>query len=528
MRCAIIGLGWAADSFHLPALRGTPGVEIVAGCDTDAGRRDRFAAKTGAPAYETAAELLERSRPDAVVVATPPESHRALCLEALAAGAHVICEKPFVRDRRGRRRGPRGRGGGGPAGRDQSPVPREADLPGGPRPHRDGGRRAARVRPVHPAHGSRAVGRAGSVAAGDAEPDALRGRRAPRRPHADPDRRAARRGVRALAARASTGARGRRRDPPRPARVPRRAARADHDRPPLQGRDAVRRAPRRLRARVAARLVRRAGAHSRRASSGRSGPRSGSIYGLGGVAWLERGTARKTIARNPRHPEIVATADALREDPRGVRGGPRAALERARGADGARGDRGRLPLGRDGRARRAGRRGDGCRQAPRACDRTAGGRLVGSSLPSSRSRSCQQSARCPRDGEGIPWRVGGRRPRALPRAAASADPSTLAYETRSHRNPALLELPLQRRAVEQAPVRPCAEGPAPAVRPDEQHAVRPEDPTQLAQRHGSIPFHDVLEDVVAGDDRERRVGEGQQLRARRPGGPLRARGPGPP
>ena len=96
MRCAVIGLGWAADSFHLPALQGTPGVEVVGGCDTDAERRDRFAAKTGAPAYDTATELLERSRPDVVVVATPPGSHRALCLDALAAGAHVICEKPFV------------------------------------------------------------------------------------------------------------------------------------------------------------------------------------------------------------------------------------------------------------------------------------------------------------------------------------------------------------------------------------------------------------------------------------------------
>ena len=31
------------------------------------------------------------------------------------------------------------------------------------------------------------------------------------------------------------------------------------------------------------------------------------VYGLGGVAWIERGTSRKTIGRNPRHPEIVAT-----------------------------------------------------------------------------------------------------------------------------------------------------------------------------------------------------------------------------
>jgi predicted dehydrogenase len=41
-------------------------------------------------------ELLERSRPDVVVVATPPDSHAAICLKALESEAHVICEKPFV------------------------------------------------------------------------------------------------------------------------------------------------------------------------------------------------------------------------------------------------------------------------------------------------------------------------------------------------------------------------------------------------------------------------------------------------
>ena len=35
---------------------------------------------------------------DAVAIATPPHTHGPLALEAIAAGKHVICEKPFARD----------------------------------------------------------------------------------------------------------------------------------------------------------------------------------------------------------------------------------------------------------------------------------------------------------------------------------------------------------------------------------------------------------------------------------------------
>ena len=35
---------------------------------------------------------------DAVTVATPPHTHAEIALAAIAAGKHVICEKPFARD----------------------------------------------------------------------------------------------------------------------------------------------------------------------------------------------------------------------------------------------------------------------------------------------------------------------------------------------------------------------------------------------------------------------------------------------
>ena len=96
MRFGIAGLGWAAKGYHVPALRMLPGCELVGGFDLDAGRRAELEHDTGAPAFSSMESLLETARPDVVVVATPPDSHAQLCIQALEAGAHVLCEKPFV------------------------------------------------------------------------------------------------------------------------------------------------------------------------------------------------------------------------------------------------------------------------------------------------------------------------------------------------------------------------------------------------------------------------------------------------
>ncbi len=97
-RVAIIGLGGVADRIHLPACRATPGVEIAGACESDAETRRRMSEKFGLKAvYPDAAALLAQQKPDAVIIGTPPDSHHELCLAALDAGAHVFCEKPFMR-----------------------------------------------------------------------------------------------------------------------------------------------------------------------------------------------------------------------------------------------------------------------------------------------------------------------------------------------------------------------------------------------------------------------------------------------
>jgi len=91
-----IGLGFATKWLHLPAVRAIDGVAFVGGVDQDPDRRRLWAAEGAGPVFDTVEELLERGRPELVVIATPPSSHAELCIAALEAGAHVVCEKPFV------------------------------------------------------------------------------------------------------------------------------------------------------------------------------------------------------------------------------------------------------------------------------------------------------------------------------------------------------------------------------------------------------------------------------------------------
>jgi predicted dehydrogenase len=96
MRIGFAGLGWATRGFHLPAAKRVAAAEAVGGFDASAEQRASWEKETGLPVFASLDELLERARPELLVIATPPDSHAELCLQALAAGLHVLCEKPFV------------------------------------------------------------------------------------------------------------------------------------------------------------------------------------------------------------------------------------------------------------------------------------------------------------------------------------------------------------------------------------------------------------------------------------------------
>lgn len=88
---ALVGLGAAARDIHLPAYAKMPDLQVVGGFDP-AGAPPGF----GAPAFASAQEMLEVTRPDLLAVLAPPSSHADLVRLGLEHGCHVFCEKPFA------------------------------------------------------------------------------------------------------------------------------------------------------------------------------------------------------------------------------------------------------------------------------------------------------------------------------------------------------------------------------------------------------------------------------------------------
>lgn len=73
------------------------GAELVAVSDVDGRRAASVGSKYGAQVDRDWRTLLARDRIDAVIVSTPPSLHAEMCVEALEAGKHVLCEKPLAR-----------------------------------------------------------------------------------------------------------------------------------------------------------------------------------------------------------------------------------------------------------------------------------------------------------------------------------------------------------------------------------------------------------------------------------------------
>ena len=93
IRLGIIGIGNMGGAHATQILAGKiPKVTLAAVCDSDPAKLAKYPA---VPGFATHQELLGSGTCDAVLIATPHYDHTSIGIDALAAGLHVLVEKPL-------------------------------------------------------------------------------------------------------------------------------------------------------------------------------------------------------------------------------------------------------------------------------------------------------------------------------------------------------------------------------------------------------------------------------------------------
>jgi len=96
LRVAVVGAGYWGPNLARNFAMSTEW-ELVAICDLDLERAQGLARKTGNPAVVGSLdELLADYDIDAVAIATPARTHHKIAMQAIAAGKHVVVEKPLA------------------------------------------------------------------------------------------------------------------------------------------------------------------------------------------------------------------------------------------------------------------------------------------------------------------------------------------------------------------------------------------------------------------------------------------------
>lgn len=97
MRLGLVGYGNGGRHFHAPYIVSVPGLELAAVVARSAERRVLAQGDyPGVLVFDSLTALLAAGVVDAVTITTPPVTRRELVLEAIAAGVHVVADKPFA------------------------------------------------------------------------------------------------------------------------------------------------------------------------------------------------------------------------------------------------------------------------------------------------------------------------------------------------------------------------------------------------------------------------------------------------
>jgi predicted dehydrogenase len=96
LKVAVVGTNIGC-LLHVRALR-RANFEVTALVGRDATRAKARAEHFGIPHAGTSVDAVLDTDIDAIVIATPPATHHPFTMQAIAAGKHVMCEKPFSLD----------------------------------------------------------------------------------------------------------------------------------------------------------------------------------------------------------------------------------------------------------------------------------------------------------------------------------------------------------------------------------------------------------------------------------------------
>src|SRR5438093_1694384 len=95
-RVGVVGAGYWGPNL-IRNLAELPGAPLAAVCDVQPARLEYVRARYPSVAlYQSLDDLLADDEINAVVIATPAETHARLARQALAAGKHVFVEKPLA------------------------------------------------------------------------------------------------------------------------------------------------------------------------------------------------------------------------------------------------------------------------------------------------------------------------------------------------------------------------------------------------------------------------------------------------
>jgi len=96
LRVGVVGCGGAAF-WHMLSMRKIDNVRVVAICDKNEALAKRVAKKLRIRSYYAdLSEMLDKETLDVVDICAPPQTHLALAAQAMAAGCHVLTEKPLA------------------------------------------------------------------------------------------------------------------------------------------------------------------------------------------------------------------------------------------------------------------------------------------------------------------------------------------------------------------------------------------------------------------------------------------------